>query len=78
MDSGKARLDRGEIAGALADATRATTLSPHYGDAWKLWGDVLVKQNDGKGALVKYDEALQYAPNWKQLKVAREVVQQTH
>ena len=25
-------------------------------------------------ALAKYDEALKYAPNWKQLKEAREVV----
>jgi hypothetical protein len=27
-------------------------------------------------ALVKYDEALKYAPNWKQLKEARETVAQ--
>jgi hypothetical protein len=33
---------------------------------------VLVKQNDAKDALAKYDEALKYAPNWKQLKEARE------
>lgn len=27
-----------------------------------------------KGALAKYDEALKYAPNWKQLKEAREAL----
>jgi hypothetical protein len=33
-----------------------------------------VKQGKIKDALVKYDEALKYAPNWKQLKDAREAV----
>ena len=56
----------------MTDATRAATLSPHDGDAWKLWGDVLVKQGHAKEALAKYDEALKYAPNWKQLNEARE------
>jgi tetratricopeptide (TPR) repeat protein len=73
-DRGQARLDRGDIAGALADATQAATLSENNGDAWKLWGDVLTKQRLGKEALVKYDKALKYAPNWKQLQEAREAV----
>jgi hypothetical protein len=73
-DRGQARLDRGELAGALADATQAATLSPHDGDAWKLWGDVLAKQGKTKEALAKYDEALKYAPHWKQLQEAREAV----
>jgi predicted negative regulator of RcsB-dependent stress response len=38
----------------------------------KAWGDVLVKQGKSKDALAKYDEALKYAPNWKQLKEARD------
>jgi hypothetical protein len=33
---------------------------------------VLVKQGHTKEALVKYDEALKFAPNWKELKEARE------
>jgi hypothetical protein len=33
---------------------------------------MLVKQGHTKEALVKYDEALKYAPNWNQLKEARE------
>jgi tetratricopeptide (TPR) repeat protein len=73
-DRGQARLDRGELGGALTDATQAATLSPHDGDAWKLWGDVLAKQGKTKEALAKYDEALKYAPHWKQLKEAREAV----
>jgi tetratricopeptide (TPR) repeat protein len=74
VDRGQARLDRGELASTLADATHAATLSPHYGDAWKLWGDVLAKQGNTKEALVKYDAALKFAPNWTQLKEAREAV----
>jgi hypothetical protein len=31
-----------------------------------------MKQSQTKEALAKYDEALKYAPNWKQLKDARE------
>ncbi len=71
-DRGQVRLDRGELSGALTDAKQGATLSPHDGDAWKLWGDVLAKQGHGKEALTKYDEALKYAPHWKQLHEARE------
>jgi hypothetical protein len=35
---------------------------------------VLVRQINTKDALVKYDEALKYAPNWKQLKDARDAL----
>ena len=73
-DRGQARLDRGDLGGALTDATQATTLSPHDGDAWKLWGDVVSKQGKTKEALTKYDEAIKYAPHWKQLQDAREAV----
>ena len=33
-----------------------------------------MKQGNTKDALAKYDEALMYAPNWKQLKEAREAL----
>jgi hypothetical protein len=35
---------------------------------------MLVKQGHPQEALAKYDEALKYAPNWKQLKEARDAV----
>jgi tetratricopeptide (TPR) repeat protein len=73
-DRGHARLDRGYVDGALTDAIQAAALSPHDGDAWKLWGDVLAKQGHAKEALAKYDEALKYAPHWKQLQETREAV----
>jgi predicted negative regulator of RcsB-dependent stress response len=47
---------------------------PHWADPLKAWGDVLVKQDKTKEALAKYNEALKYAPNWKQLKETREAV----
>ena len=40
----------------------------------KALGDVLVKQGKTKEALAKCNEALKYAPNWKQLKETREAV----
>jgi hypothetical protein len=33
---------------------------------------VLARQGHAKEALTKYEEALKYAPNWKQLKEAGE------
>ncbi len=33
---------------------------------------MLVKPRNTKDALAKYDEALKYTPNWKQLKESRE------
>jgi hypothetical protein len=43
-------------------STASLNQAPHWADPLKAWGDVLAK----------YDEALKYAPNWKQLKEARE------
>lgn len=43
----------------------------------KAWGNVLVKQGNTKEALKKFDAALKYAPNWKELKQAREAVAKT-
>ncbi len=43
-------------------------------DPLKAWGDVLAKQGHMEEALAKYDEALKYAPNSKELKEAREAV----
>jgi tetratricopeptide (TPR) repeat protein len=64
----------GDLAGAEAKLEDANQCGPHWADPLKAWGDVLAKQGHSKDALAKYDEALKYAPNWKQLKEAREVV----
>jgi hypothetical protein len=36
----------------------------------------LAKQGRKKESLIKYDEALRYAPAWKELKESREAVKQ--
>lgn len=73
-ERGFARLAFGDAERAQQDAAEAVRLSPHNGDAWKLWGDVLAKQGNRKDALAKYDEALKYAPKWQELQVARAAV----
>jgi tetratricopeptide (TPR) repeat protein len=72
VERGSASLPWGNVTGALTDAEHAVQLSPHYTDAWKLWGDALARQSQFKLALAKYDEALKYAPNWAALKDARD------
>ena len=71
VDRGTAHLIWGDAPGAIADAEQATKLSPHHADGWKLWGDALARQSQWQPALVKYEEALKYAPNWGALKEAR-------
>jgi tetratricopeptide (TPR) repeat protein len=61
-----------DLNGAAAKLKDANQKGPHCADPLKTWGDVLAKQGKTKDALVKYDEALKYAPNWKELKEARE------
>jgi tetratricopeptide (TPR) repeat protein len=69
---GLALAGHGELSPAIAKLEAAHQRGPHWADPLKYWGDVLMKQGNAKEALVKYDEALKYAPNWKQLKEARE------
>lgn len=64
----------GDFAAAAAKLKDANQRGPHWADPLKAWGDVLVKQNKTKDALIKYNEALKYAPNWQQLKEARAVL----
>jgi predicted Zn-dependent protease len=72
-----AALDKhGDLAGAAEKLKLANQKGPHWADPLKVWGDVRVKQGKIKEALAKYDEALKYAPNWKQLKEVREAATQ--
>jgi hypothetical protein len=43
-------------------------------DPLKGWANLLAKPCRGKEAPAKYDEALKFAPNWKQVHEAREAV----
>jgi len=68
------RLAKGDIDGAIAKFEAAHQKTPHFADALKGWGDALARQGQVKTALAKYKEALEYAPNWKELREAREAV----
>ena len=72
-DRGQARLDWGDLGGALMDAEQANRLSPHHPEALKLWGDVLAHEGHWKAALAKFDQALGYAPAWAELHQARDL-----
>jgi tetratricopeptide (TPR) repeat protein len=71
LERGMAHLGWGDQVGALADAKRANQLGPRYADPLKLWGDILARQGDWRGAKAKYDAALPLAPAWAALKAAR-------
>ena len=71
---GVALLKHGDQAGAEVKLKEAHTRGPHWADPLKVWADLLAKQGKAKDALAKYDEALKYAPDWKQLKEARDAV----
>lgn len=69
-------LTRGERDRAIEVFKAANQKGQRFSDALKGWGDVLVKQGKTKEALAKYDEALKYAPHWKQLQDARSAAAQ--
>jgi tetratricopeptide (TPR) repeat protein len=69
---GVARARHGDPARAESKLTDAHMRGPRWADPLKAWGDVLVKQGKTQEAFAKYDEALKYAPNCKQLREARE------
>jgi tetratricopeptide (TPR) repeat protein len=69
---GLALARHGDPAAAAAKFKDANLKGPHWADPLKAWGDVLVGQGKVKDALGKYDAALKYAPDWKQLKQARD------
>ena len=71
---GVALARHGDLAGAEVRLKEANLRGPHWADPLKAWGDVLMKQRLTDKALAKYEEALKYAPNWKELKQARETL----
>ncbi len=69
-----ALLKHDDLKGAGEQLKLANEKGPHWADPLKAWGDLLVKQGKSAEALAKYDEALKHAPNWKELKEAREAL----
>jgi tetratricopeptide (TPR) repeat protein len=71
---GNMELSKGDTKSALTKFAGAHLRGPHFADPLKGWGDALARQGQWSSALAKYDEALEDAPNWKELKAAREAV----
>jgi len=71
-DWGDALLAKGDIAGAIAKFRLAHDKGPRFADPLKGWGDALARQGRWNDALAKYDEALKYAPAWRELRQARD------
>jgi predicted negative regulator of RcsB-dependent stress response len=59
---GVALAKHGDLNGAVAKLKTANEKGLHWADPLKARGDVLAKQGKTKEALVKYEEALKYAP----------------
>ena len=71
LHRGLSELRRGDLARAGADFAAANRSAPHLADPLKAWGDLLARQHRWPQALAKYDEALKYAPAWRELRQAR-------
>jgi tetratricopeptide (TPR) repeat protein len=65
-------LTRGEPDRAIEVFKAANQKGRRFADPLKGWGDVLAMQGKTKEALAKYDEAMKYAPHWKELLKARD------
>lgn len=63
---------RGDLKDAEADLATASAKAPHWADPLKAWGDVLLSEGRNADALVKFNEALKYAPAWTALHQARD------
>jgi tetratricopeptide (TPR) repeat protein len=80
IERGQTKMAEGLLEGVIgADAEKAESEAPNAptgAEAFplKAWADELIKQGKIQEALAKYDEALKYAPNWKQLKEVRETL----
>lgn len=62
--SALARLDKGDVDGALNDLTKAIELKPAYVDALRARGQILfLLKRDLDAAIADYDKVLQLAPN---------------
>jgi tetratricopeptide (TPR) repeat protein len=68
----QAKLDRGDVKGALALFETAHAKGPRFADALKGWGDALARTGELREAIAKYDAALKLTPDWADLRTARD------
>jgi len=71
---GVSLVHHGDLVGAIEKLRNANQRGPHWADPLKVWGDVLASQGHRREAYLKYDEALEYAPNWQLLRQAHEAL----
>ncbi len=66
----RARLDRGDAAGALRLAQEASRRGPRWAEPLKLQGDALARQGRWADAAARYRAAAEFAPHWRALRQA--------
>ncbi len=57
---------------AADDFAAANRCAPHLAEPLKAWGDLLASEGRWADARAKYEEGLRYAPNWAEMKQARD------
>ncbi|MBI4616403.1 MAG: tetratricopeptide repeat protein [Planctomycetes bacterium] len=63
-DRGNARLDQGDLAGAIEDYTRAIEIEPGLAPAWSNRGNARIEQDDLAGAFEDYTRAIEIDPRY--------------
>jgi tetratricopeptide (TPR) repeat protein len=63
-DWGRALLDKGDAAGAIAKLQVAHRKGPNFADPLETWGEALMAQRDWAGAAGRFAAADKDAPNW--------------
>jgi hypothetical protein len=65
----EAKLARGDLEGAAAEAAAAAELAPRFADPRETQGEVLLAQRDARRAAARFAEAAQLAPRWGRLRL---------
>ena len=73
--SGRAKSDKGDFDGAIADYNEAIRLKPDYAIAWNNRGFVKRRKDDLDGAIADYNEAIRLRPNYEEAIQNREIAQ---
>jgi tetratricopeptide (TPR) repeat protein len=63
-DWGAGRLEHGDVDGAMAVLQKAHEAGPHFADALELMGEALIRKKDFRGAIAKFSQAEEAAPQW--------------
>ncbi len=73
LHRGPDEVRRGDFAAAQRGLETASAEAPHFADPLKASGDLLMAKHEPGRAVLKYDEALRYAPDWAALRAAQDV-----